>query len=63
VRSLPSTYTGRPFFRYSPAISARRPKNTTRCHSVASRISPLALSFQRSLVAIVTLVMAAPSGL
>ena len=27
-------YTLEPFFRYSPAISARRLKKTTRCHSV-----------------------------
>jgi hypothetical protein len=32
------------------------------CHSVDSFISPLALSFQRSDVAIVMLVIAAPSA-
>ncbi|MCY1462044.1 hypothetical protein D9M71_797720 [compost metagenome] len=56
-------YTERPFFRYSPAISARRLYMTTRCHSVSSRFSPLALSFQEEVVAIDILQMAAPSGL
>src|SRR3569623_1005217 len=46
VCSLPSIYTCEPFFKYSPAISARLRYSTTRCHSVASRFSPLALSFQ-----------------
>ncbi|CFE04104.1 Uncharacterised protein [Bordetella pertussis] len=36
---------------------------TTRCHSVSSRRSPLALSFHCEVVAIDTLQMAAPSGL
>src|SRR4051795_430729 len=58
----PSTYTCEPFLRYSPAISARRPKNAMRCHSVASFISPLALSFQRSVVASRMLATASPLG-
>src|SRR3954466_10760502 len=58
----PSTYTCEPFFRYSPAISASRPKNAMRCHSVASFISPLALSFHLSVVAILMLVTASPPG-
>src|SRR5215831_17409661 len=36
----PSTYTLPPFFRYSPAISARRCHRTTLCHSVRSCHSP-----------------------
>src|SRR5690242_16849480 len=58
----PSTYTCEPFFRYSPAISARRPKKAMRCHSVASFVSPLALSFQRSVVARRMFVTASPLG-
>jgi len=48
--------------RYWPAISASLPKNTTRCHSVASRFSPLALSRQVSVVARVMLQIASPLG-
>src|SRR5256885_15644587 len=58
----PSTYTCEPFFRYSPAISASRPKKAIRCHSVASFISPLALSFQRPVVASRMLLTASPLG-
>src|SRR3954451_15403115 len=58
----PSTYTCEPFLRYSPAISASRPKKAMRCHSVASFISPLALSFQRSVVAMRMFVTASPLG-
>src|SRR3954470_20105067 len=58
----PSTYTCEPFFRNSPATSARRPKKAMRCHSVASFISPLALSFHLSVVATRMLVTASPLG-
>ena len=50
VRSAPSMYTVRPFLRYSPAISAVRPKAVRLCHSVWSCQFP-SLSFLRSLVA------------
>jgi len=59
----PSTYTGRPFFRNSPAISAMRSKKVTRCHSVSSWRSPLVLSFHCRLVAMVTLQIAEPLGM
>ena len=62
VRKLPSTYTCEPLRRYCPTISARRPLNTTRCHSVASRISPVCLSFHLSVVAMVTLATWSPLG-
>src|SRR5450830_792897 len=62
VRSEPSTEPCEPLRRYWPAISARRPLNTTRCHSVASFISPDCLSFQRSVVAMVTLATWSPLG-
>src|SRR4051812_2292183 len=62
VRRLPSTYTCEPLRRYSPAISASRPLKTTRCHSVASFISPLCLSFHLSVVAMVTLATRSPLG-
>jgi hypothetical protein len=62
VRRLPSTYTCEPLRRYWPTISARRPLKTTRCHSVASRISPVCLSFHLSVVAIVTLATWSPLG-
>src|SRR5687768_4467408 len=57
----PSMYTGEPFFRYSPAISAVLPKNATRCHSVCSCFSPL-LSFHVSVVATLMFVTASPLG-
>src|SRR5688572_24302263 len=60
---LPSTYTCEPFFRYSPATSAWRPKKEMRCHSVASFISPLCLSFHLSVVATRMLVTASPLGI
>jgi len=44
VRIRPSIYTDEPFFKYSFTISASRPKNDTRCHSVSSFISPDDLS-------------------
>src|ERR1700754_2809025 len=53
-------YTWRPFFRYSPAISASLPNSFTRCHSVRSCFSPEALSVQASDVAMRRLVMAVP---
>ncbi len=52
-----------PFFRYSPAISARRRNITTRCHSVFSCCSPVFLSFQVSDVATVMLHTAPPLGM
>src|SRR5471030_1512730 len=51
-----------PFTRYSPAISARRRKITKRCHSVASCVSPEALSRYRSLEASRILATASPLG-
>src|ERR1700736_5957009 len=54
-------YTLPPFFRYSPAISARRCQSTTLCHSVRSCHSPL-LSLKRSLVASVILATGVPLG-
>src|SRR5580658_10017349 len=57
----PSIYTLPPFFRYSPAISARRCQSTTLCHSVRSCHSP-ALSLKRSLVAMVSLATGVPCG-
>ena len=62
VLRRPSIYTERPFFRYSPAISARRPKKVTRCHSVSSRRSPELRSFHCEVVATEMLVMAEPSA-
>src|SRR5450755_4964918 len=57
----PSMYTLEPFFRYSPAISARRCQSTTLCHSVRSCHSP-DLSLKRSLVANVIFATAVPLG-
>src|ERR1700704_7058072 len=57
----PSINTLPPFFRYSPAISARRCQSTTLCHSVRSCHSPL-LSLKRSLVASVILATGVPLG-
>src|SRR6516165_3387502 len=54
-------YTLPPFFRYSPAISAKRCQSTTLCHSVRSCHSPL-LSLYRSLVARVSLATGVPCG-
>src|SRR3546814_19574744 len=42
-----------PFFRYLPAISPSLPGNTTLCHSVISFCSPVCLSFQPSVVAMI----------
>ena len=53
-------YTLLPFLRYSPAISPKRPNITTLCHSVFSRVSPVALSRQLSLVASDRLATALP---
>src|SRR6266446_10606971 len=39
----PSMKTGRPFFRYSPAISARRAHSTTSTKVTSSRFSPLSV--------------------
>jgi hypothetical protein len=63
LRIEPSMYTCRPFFRYSPAISASLPKNFTRCHSVRSCSSPVCLSFQFSDVARLTEHIAVPEAL
>src|SRR5450755_233811 len=57
----PSMYTLPPFFRYSPAISARRCQSTTLCHSVRSCHSPF-LSLKRSLVARAILATGVPLG-
>src|SRR5450755_88240 len=59
--SLPSTYTVRPFFKYSPTISAVRWKATRLCHSVLSCQLP-SLSLKRSLVASVKRAIAMPLG-
>src|SRR5207247_11068300 len=39
----PSIKTGRPFFKYSPAISARRAHRTTSTKVTSSRLSPLSV--------------------
>src|SRR5882672_10990781 len=57
----PSIYTLPPFFRYSPAISARRCQSTTLCHSVRSCHSPF-LSLKRSLVARAIFATGVPLG-
>src|SRR5256885_3093060 len=54
-------YTLLPFFKYSPAISARRCQTTTLCHSVRSCHSP-PLSLKRSLVASVSFATGVPLG-
>jgi hypothetical protein len=51
-----------PRFRYSLAISAKRLKKTTRCHSVRSFCSPESRSRQAFDVATDTLVTAPPEG-
>src|SRR5215469_12512391 len=56
-------YTCEPLRRYSPAISARRPKSATRCHSVRSCCSPVCLSRQLSLVATRRLATVVPDGI
>src|SRR3954471_6925802 len=56
-------YTLEPFFRYSPAISPRRPNMATLCHSVRSLFSPDCLSFQFSLVATRMLATVIPDGM
>src|SRR5208282_2168798 len=57
----PSMYTLPPFFRYSPAISARRCQSTTLCHSVRSCHWP-SLPLKRSLVANVIFATGVPCG-
>ena len=47
----------------SPAISAERRQNSTRCHSVRSCISPVVLFFHDSDVARLILAMASPLGI
>src|SRR5215467_2453266 len=54
-------YTLPPFFRYSPAISARRCQRTTLCHSVRSCQLP-SLPLKRSLVASVIFATGVPCG-
>src|SRR5580658_58499 len=54
-------YTLPPFFRYSPAISARRCQSTTLCHSVRSCQLP-SLPLKRSLVARVIFATGVPCG-
>src|SRR3954471_16948769 len=56
-------YTLEPFFRYSPAISPRRPNMATLCHSVRSLFSPDCLSFQFSLVATLMFATVMPEGI
>ena len=52
-----------PEVKYSPAISARRLNNTTRCHSVRSWCSPRCLSVYASVVASDRLHTAPPLGM
>src|SRR6201996_4443372 len=62
VCSAPSIYTLAPFFRYCSATLVRPSlKITTRCHSVFSLRSPVALSRQVSDVAIRRLAIGRPS--
>src|SRR3974390_315945 len=62
VCSAPSTYTLAPFFRYCSAILHRPSlKITTRCHSVFSLRSPVALSRQLSEVATLRFAIGRPS--
>ena len=59
----PSTYTFAPFFRYcSATLASPSLKITTRCHSVFSLRSPVALSRQVSDVATLRLAIGRPSG-
>src|SRR5271165_3264024 len=57
----PSMKTVRPFFRYSPATSAVRPKALMLCHSVLSCQVP-SLSFTDELVASENVAMVMPLG-
>src|SRR3981189_1405228 len=57
----PSMYTGPPFFRYSPAISASRCQSTTLCHSVLSCHCP-SLPLNLELVATVIFATGVPCG-
>src|SRR5690349_18772973 len=62
VWSWPSTYTLAPFFRYcSATLASPSLKMTTRCHSVFSLRSPVALSRQLSEVATLKLTIGLPS--
>src|SRR5690242_1968623 len=62
VCNAPSRYTLAPFFRYcSATLASPSLKITTRCHSVFSLRSPVALSRQLSEVATLRLAMARPS--
>src|SRR5256886_15596912 len=62
VCSAPSMYTLAPFFRYCSAIlQSPSLKITTRCHSVFSLRSPVALSRQLSEVATLRLAIGRPS--
>src|SRR3954451_17771565 len=62
VCSAPSMYTLAPFFRYcSTILQSGSEKITTRCHSVFSLRSPVALSRQVSEVAMLRLAIGRPS--
>src|SRR5580704_15153393 len=62
VWSAPSMYTLAPFFRYcSATLQSGSEKITTRCHSVFSLRSPVALSRQVSDVATLRLAIGRPS--
>src|SRR5438270_2727100 len=62
VCSAPSMYTLAPFFRYcSATLQSPSLKMTTRCHSVFSLRSPVALSRQLSDVATLKLAIGRPS--
>src|ERR1700712_5749956 len=62
VCSAPSMYTLAPFFRYcSATLQSGSEKITTRCHSVFSLRSPVALSRQVSDVAMLKLAIGRPS--
>src|ERR1700704_5077445 len=62
VCSAPSRYTLAPFFRYcSTILQSGSEKITTRCHSVFSLRSPVALSRQLSEVATLRLAIGRPS--
>ena len=52
VRRLPSSCTCKPLRRCCLAISAKRSPKSRRCHSVASFISPVCLSFHVSVAAL-----------
>src|SRR5215210_7063203 len=61
MRSLPSTYIGRPLVRYCEAVSACLPQSVTRNQVVKSCISP-ARSLRFSFVATVKLQTGVPCG-